>query len=110
MTAAHERDGASMRPRQVCRGKGRGGAGAGDAVRLRASMRPRQVCRGKIPTIGIGRRRRPGFNEAPASLPGKVATMAARSSCDGRFNEAPASLPGKGEATGRTITGSLELQ
>ena len=37
-----------MRPRQVCRGKGRR-AGAMADEHGDASMRPRQVCRGKVP-------------------------------------------------------------
>ena len=159
-----------MRPRQVCRGKARPGPErAGEAGRRfneapaslpgkapgrrlpapttarAASMRPRQVCRGKPdrrPERHPGRDA--GFNEAPASLPGKgragvrrggplggasmrprqvcrgklaprvgavhapPASMRPRQVCRGKspgptigptgwscFNEAPASLPGK---------------
>ena len=85
---------ASMRPRQVCRGKLPilFALEGGDTP---ASMRPRQVCRGK-------RRCRPltasvmgGFNEAPASLPGKGDRRSSRCRPRPSFNEAPASLPGK---------------
>ena len=36
-----------------------------------------------------------GFNEAPASLPGKRESSGKSGCCEGGFNEAPASLPGK---------------
>ena len=111
---------ASMRPR--LRGRGRGPGRGDDGRTESASMRPR--------LRGRGRRRRVwatvvtclGFNEAPASWPGKGplarvqrpgvhgASMRPRlrgrgraswlGACNGwvghRFNEAPASWPGKG--------------
>ena len=112
-----------MRPRQVCRGKS---GPIWEATRqTTASMRPRQVCRGKEEEVETRMMEGGGFNEAPASLPGKdvahhqaicrpCASMRPRQVCrgkpprrlatgpaKGRFNEAPASLPGKGLRPGR---------
>ena len=112
---------ASMRPRRVCRGKGRGfhaGGAMGERFNEAPACLPGKRCRGSgRGASGNGR----GFNEAPACLPGKRhhanrdptrhhhASMRPRRVCRGkgarsatssghgaaRFNEAPACLPGK---------------
>ena len=58
-------------------------------------MRPRQVCRGKAGTALRSVILKLGFNEAPASLPGKGDILRCGARGAARFNEAPASLPGK---------------
>ena len=59
-------------------------------------MRPRRVCRGNWGRHRGGYRTNPGFNEAPACLPGKWRARWRGSTRRRRcFNEAPACLPGK---------------
>ncbi len=114
---------ASMRPRHHCRGRVWPDAEQQRGRRC-ASMRPRHHCRGRAGAHHAGASVVVGFNEAPASLPGKrpaeqstaparlAASMRPRHHCRGRgactsrhsrwlgwgFNEAPASLPGKRRA------------
>ena len=84
-----------MRPGQVCPGKAKGLFLPGREAP--ASMRPGQVCPGKDPMSTRSRYRQRSFNEARASLPGKVERPAHRTATRHHgFNEARASLPGKG--------------
>ena len=60
---------ASMRPRRICRGNL--DKPLGKSGKCVASMRPRRICRGNVLQLRNSSFRKPGFNEAPANLPGK---------------------------------------
>ena len=62
-------------------------------------MRPRRVRRGKVVSHQPLLSQQSGFNEAPASSPGKGGiNRNPKASAMRRFNEAPASSPGKARA------------
>ncbi len=108
-----------MRPRHHCRG--RGGLLRGPGRGRRASMRPRHHCRGRGTSASRSSDGTAGFNEAPASLPGKrsdgilavvhtiAASMRPRHHCRGRggaalrrgAREVPASMRPRHHCRGR---------